>query len=164
MTKEEYIKRIYASRNEKGWATRATLDLIEAALREYPHAPDLWCLRGNMIQLGDESWDDYALDAAQDSYRRALEESPDYAEAYESLGWFFDAVEDNPSEAEPFFRRALEMEAVPGAFAGLARVLAELGRKPEAISLLSPKNCPYADDSDVKEMLTEIEEGMWDSD
>ena len=159
MTKKEYLDKIEATRNSKGHTTRATLDLIEHALQEYPHEPDLWCLRGDMIQLNDEPDEALPLASAMESYRRAIIEDPTCAEAYESLGYYIDVIDDDPKEAEPWFRKALELNPSVDSFVGLARVLTELGRKSEAMDLLSPANCPVYKNAKVQEVLAEIRKG-----
>ncbi len=80
----------------------------------------------------------------------------------QSLGYFFDAVDERLDEAERMFRKALEFGAGAGSWAGLARVLAELGRREEALELLAHHRCPHANPRDVVDVRGEIEDGRWD--
>jgi Tfp pilus assembly protein PilF len=50
------------------------------------------------------------LKEALPSYHRAIEVAPDYAESYESIGYFLDAVEDNPEEAKYYFEEAAKRQ------------------------------------------------------
>jgi tetratricopeptide (TPR) repeat protein len=140
------------------------LEQVEHALAEHPSSAALWNVRGDFIQLSDDppaELDRWPLDQALASYQRAAEVAPNDPEAFESIGYFYDAVEDRPSDAEAPFRRALELGAGDVAAAGLARVLAELGRKDEALAFLAVARAADPDSDDLEEIEGEIRSGMW---
>lgn len=160
MNESDYINRLEALFPEQGDASVETLDFAEQAVAAFPHCARLWCLRGNLIQLASLEAN-YETGDALRSYERALAADPDCAEAYESIGYFYDALMDDPRSAEPAFRKAISLRAGADSYRGLARVLAELNRRDEALMLLAPENCPYQDEVRVKEIKEEIESGMW---
>lgn len=94
--------------------------------------------------------------------RKATELCPDSCEAWESLGFALDNVENDATGAEAAFRRAISLGGGEWSFAGLARVLAEAGRREEALRLLSESECPYHSHEEVVLMRTEIKAGSWD--
>lgn len=98
-------------------------DLLEA---EGPSVP-LLILRGQLIQLLPDD-DPEALEEAFACYQEAVELDPSSAEAHEELAHFLDDVADQPADAEPFFRRAIELGAGESAREGLRDVLSQLGR------------------------------------
>jgi tetratricopeptide (TPR) repeat protein len=158
MIEEEYIKAIKASGCEEAGATIEQLRLADEAVKAYPHSARLWCLRGQLIQVGPENGP-HDLSDALDSLLHSIKEDNEYAEGYEEVAYFYDAVEDNPALAESYFRRAIELGGSVQAYVGLARVLAELGRAQEVVPLL--QNSPYGDNSEVVEVLREIDDGLW---
>ena len=166
-TEAEWFKAIDEQTRTIGprkWPTPIGVQLVEQALAEHPQSCRLWNRRGDLIQLLDEGSASHSLTAARDSYERARSADPNDPESYESLGYFFDAVEARIEEAERMFRRAIDLGAGAGSWAGLARVLAELGRRGEALTLLAPETCPHANVQDVVNVRDEIEDGRWDPD
>jgi tetratricopeptide (TPR) repeat protein len=136
------------------------LRLVAQALEEYPASARLWNIRGDLIQLSEGS--SYSLDDALTSYRHATELDPENPEGYESIGYFLDAIDGRIADAEPMFRKAIALGGRAPAWAGLARVLAELGRKDEALAILDPSSCTYANEPEIVNMREEIGMGMWD--
>jgi tetratricopeptide (TPR) repeat protein len=146
------------------WTTLDGLRLVEQALAEHPQSSRLWNRRGDLIQLLHEDLASYSLTDARVSYQRALAANPNDPEAYESLGYFFDAVDEQLDEAERMFRRAIQLGAGVGSWVGLARVLAEMGRRDEALTLLAADTCPHASVREVIDVRGEIKDGRWDAD
>ena len=103
------------------------LRMVEEGLRSFPRSARLWILRGDLIQLSDDDRS-YCLDDVPASYQKALECDPENGEAYESIGYFLDAVMDEPAKAEPYFRKAIALGRKESAAEGLARVLEQVGR------------------------------------
>ena len=160
MNESDYIHRLQALFPHQGDASVEALAFAEQAVAAFPHCAKLWCLRGDLIQLGTLEAN-YELEDALLSYEQALAVDPDSAEAYESIGYFYDAVMDDPQSAEPAFRKAIILGAGADSYYGFARVLAELNRTEEALRLLAPENCPFQDEAKVKEIKEEIESGTW---
>ncbi len=159
----DYIQRLKSLLSEESDVPVEVLQLAEKALVLYPNSAKFWCLRGDLIQIASLEAE-YQLEDALKSYERALEIDPSNAEAYESIGFYEDAVMSNPACAESPFRKAIELGAGIDSYYGLARVLAKLNRNTEALEVISLANCPYSDTAKIKEIKSEIEEGMWNDD
>jgi Tfp pilus assembly protein PilF len=69
------------------------------------------------------------LEEAFSCYQEALELDPASAEAHEEIGHFLDDVADEPAEAVPFFRKAIELGAGATAGEGLRASLGQLDRE-----------------------------------
>jgi tetratricopeptide (TPR) repeat protein len=110
---------------KNGGATEADVDAIDDILEAIGPSAELLVLRGQLIQLvaGDRPED---LDEALACYQEALELDPGSAEAHEEIGHFLDDVADDPAEAVPFFRKAIELGAGPTAEEGLRASLHQL--------------------------------------
>ena len=106
--------------------------------------------------MGEDS-PTYSLNDARESYERARAADSSDPETFESLDYFFDAVDEQLELAEKMFRRAIELGA--GSWAGLGRVLAQTGLREEALALLAPDTCPHAHDREVVNVRQEVNEG-----
>jgi tetratricopeptide (TPR) repeat protein len=160
LSESEYIQKIKSILPEDGEVAAEVLELMEKAVGDYPSNVKFWCWRGDLIQMASLDAN-YELEDALKSYERALEIDPLNAEAYESIGYYEDAIMDNPTSAENSFRKAVEFGAGQDSYYGLARVLAQLNRSKEALEVISPENCPYYEKERIQEIRTEIEEGVW---
>lgn len=143
---------------EQTSVTSKVLEIVEQAITACPESAELWCLRGDLIQLCDDETA-YELMGALKSYQQAAVMNPNSFEAYEEMGYYHDVIENNFDEAELAFRKAIELGAGIDSFVGLARVLAQAGKQDESLLLLS--SCPYSTDSNIKEMEGEIKSGIW---
>jgi Tfp pilus assembly protein PilF len=103
------------------------LRMVEEGLESFPKSVRLWILRGDLIQLSSDEAS-YCLEDAMTSYQKASECDPENGEPYESIGYFLDAVMDEPAKAEPYFRKAIALGRTESAADGLARVLAQIHR------------------------------------
>lgn len=104
------------------------LDEVDDMLEAEGPTVELLILRGQLLELiGDVEPE--AIDEAFACFREAVELDPESAEAHEELAHFLDDVVDDPAEAEPFFRRAIELGAGESAREGLRDVLSQLGRE-----------------------------------
>lgn len=86
-------------------ATPETIAIADQAVAAFPNSPKLWCMRGDLIQLGSED-SPHSLDDAWACYQRATEIDPQFVEAWESLGYFHYAVLDDEITAQRFFTEA----------------------------------------------------------
>jgi tetratricopeptide (TPR) repeat protein len=107
VTENDYIEEL-----KKRWPrtakTKATIEIVtfaDEAIRAFPRSPKLWCMRGNLIELGPGN-SPYSLDDALDSYKRAIEIDPQFIQAWEDTGYFYRDVLDKEDEAKPYFHEA----------------------------------------------------------
>jgi tetratricopeptide (TPR) repeat protein len=163
LTEVDYIQKLKSLLPKEGEVPVEVLELMEKAVADYPDNDELWCWRGDLIQMASLEAN-YELDDALKSYKRALEINPSNAEAYESVGCYEDAIMSNPASAESSFRKAIELGAGQDSYYGLARVLAELNRNTEALEVISLKSCPYYETVEIQKLKTEIQEGVWNDD
>ena len=99
----EKLKSLFPGKGEQ--ASSQVLALADEAVRVWPESSKLWCIRGDLIQLGDEDTPHELADALA-CYERAIEIDPKCIEAYEEIGHFYNAVMDDTERAKPFFQQA----------------------------------------------------------
>ena len=110
MEESAYIERLKSSYPaEGGDVLNEVLACADEAVRAFPQSAELWCIRGDLIQLGSED-SPYELADALASYARALAADPKCVEAYEGIGYFYDLVMDDEERAKPNFERAAELK------------------------------------------------------
>lgn len=124
-TPQEYVAAILEEVLRDERATPAALALLEDALERFPDSAAIWCLRGDVFQLGEDE-DGAAFESAEASYLKAAELDPRSPEPHESLGHLYDAIYDEPERAAKCFRKAIALGAGATAHEGLAEVLAEI--------------------------------------
>jgi len=112
----------------EGLATEGDIDAIDDILEAEGPSVELLILRGQLIQLVANGGPD-ELEEAFACYQEALELDPSSASAHEEIAHFLDDVADEPAEAIPFFRKAIELGAGESAREGLREVLSQLGRE-----------------------------------
>ena len=93
-----------------GDATLNTIALADEATRAFPRSAQLWCMRGSLIQLGGEDCP-HSLDDALASYKQATAIDPQFAEAWQEIGYFYDNVLDDEATAQQYFREAERLRA-----------------------------------------------------
>jgi tetratricopeptide (TPR) repeat protein len=108
-----------------GVASPSDIDAIDDILEAEGVSAELLILRGQLIQLVADDRPE-GLDEAFACYQEALELDPSSAEAHEDIGHFLDDFGDDPAEAVPFFRKAIELGAGPSAHEGLRCALSQL--------------------------------------
>lgn len=153
--------------SELGERYRELEPLINAAVEQHPQSSPLLCLKGAWIELCaiDQAinGEPVAALAAEslDLFRRAAEADAAAPEAWEEIGFHLDVWQNDFRGAEHAFREAIARGAGAESYAGLARVLAQTGRKAEALASIDPSTCAYALDSAVEKIAAEIREGIW---
>jgi len=105
MKESDYIERLFALWPTEGETSAEAVALVDEAVRVYPDSAKLWCMRGDLIQLGSADIS-YSLEDALACYERAISIDPNFAEGHEGIGHFYDAVMQNPSRARSAFRQA----------------------------------------------------------
>jgi hypothetical protein len=159
MTESDYMEKIKMGwpRSVQASATEA-LRLVEEGLCAFPRSARLLCMKGDLIQLSDGQ--QYELKDALRCYQQAADVAPESPEAFESIGFFLDAIESDLERAEKAFRRAVQLGGGPQTYAGLARVLSGRGYSTEELLALLD-GCPHAQTAPVQEMRSEIIKGTW---
>lgn len=114
MTEDEYISRLRAGWPRGSDASLQTIALVDEAVSAFPRSARLLVMRGNLIELGPESCP-HPLDEALHCYQRAVEIEPQFAEAWEELGHYHDAVLDDEDAARQYFERARRLRDEPAA-------------------------------------------------
>ncbi len=106
MEETAYIEKLRAMSPAQGEeASSEVLALADEAVRACPDSAKLWCLRGDLIQLGAKDIPHDLADSLA-SYERAIAIDPKCVEAYEEIGHFYDVVMGDAKRAEPFLRQA----------------------------------------------------------
>lgn len=105
VTEEDYFQQIKSSWPKKCDASLSLIALADAAIARFPDSPRLWCMRGNLIELGPADVP-YDLGEALASYQRATEIDPSFAEAWEEIGHYYEAILDDDKSAAAYFARA----------------------------------------------------------
>ncbi len=91
MKEGDYIQRLRTLWPREGDASLKAISMADAAVAAFPRSALLWCMRGDLIQLGPVDCP-YGLDEALTSYRRAVEIDPRCAEAWEEISHHYDTV------------------------------------------------------------------------
>jgi hypothetical protein len=99
------------------------VDLLEGALELYPESATLYCILGDLIQLGLRT--NVCKGIARECYLKAIKLDPLCTEAYESLGYLSFTMEVD--DAGAWFGKAIDVGAGTSALVGLAKVRAEGG-------------------------------------
>lgn len=160
MPEEHFIHLIRTMRSTSRETPRSVFAVLDSAFSAHSCSQELWCIRGDCIQLGGDD-SPFELREALSAYERALELDPGYTRAHESLGYYFDVVELDLARAEAAFLTAVQRGGGPRSYAGLGRVLAERGRsRAEVIALL--EGCPFRDSPLIAESLAEAKQGEWE--
>ena len=105
MTEDDCISELRASWPREGDASVAVVTLVDEAVRAFPHSARLWVMRGDLIQLGSESCP-HPLEEALRSFQRAVEIDPQFAEAWDELGHYYDAMLGDEKTAAVHFEKA----------------------------------------------------------
>jgi hypothetical protein len=105
VSEEDYIAAIQDAWPKEGEAPLTMIALADEATARFPDSPRLWCMRGNLIELGPED-SPHDLSDALASYERAVRIEPAFAEGWEEIAHFHDAVLDDETSAKRFFERA----------------------------------------------------------
>ena len=107
MTEDDYISELRSRwpREHTDDVTLETISLAGEAVRAFPLSVRLLVMRGNLIELGPEN-SPHSLDDALACYQKAIEIDPQFAEAWEDIGYFQHTVLDDETAAQPYFHEA----------------------------------------------------------
>ena len=160
MSETDFIHAIREEWPHDGRVTDSLLNRTVEATRRYPESPQLWRLRGDLLCIAGSDRDPSSLGPLQ-CYEMAVALAPHFPETHQAIGEYYDNCLGDLCAAERAFRMALDRGGSSGTFAGLARVLAERGKKAEALGLLVDDRCPRSDTA-VESVREQIERGQWD--
>ena len=105
MTEDDYISQLRAGWPKDSDASLAVIALADEAVRAFPQSARLWLMRGDLIQIGPKSCP-HPLEEALRSYQRAIEIDPQFADAWDEIGHYHDAVLADETGAQRCFRKA----------------------------------------------------------
>ena len=160
MDENKLAKRLWRLMAERPATTAETVKLSQSAVEQCPWSAELWYLRG-MILDRCESLSNFTREDYRRCYERAIECDPGCADAYVELGYVLDTYYDDFAGAERAFRKAIALGSRgDDVYVGLARVLAQQGRRRSALRLLHRVASRKLSDR-IASMIHEIEEGIW---
>lgn len=108
MSEKDYISELRARWPKDSDASLDIIALADEAVQLFPNSATLWTMRGNLIELGPESCP-HPLEDSLASYQNAVRIDPEFAEAWNEIGHYYDAVLDDPQTASQYFDRANEI-------------------------------------------------------
>jgi hypothetical protein len=91
-------------------STVKSINLADEAVRTFPGSAKLWVMRGDLIQLVESC--PYPLEEALRSYQRAVEVDPQFAEAWEEIGHYYDVILSDEVEGQKYFCEAERLREV----------------------------------------------------
>lgn len=107
-TEREYINQIWELYPRDRETSPKTINLVDKALKEFPNSPELWVLRGCLIQLSGADCR-YDLNDALNSFKKAVEIDSTFDDAWKEIGHFYDAVEPNRRLSLEAFKKAKDL-------------------------------------------------------
>lgn len=107
-TEQDYIDKIWELYPRKSTTPLSTIKLVDRAVRKYPNSPELWVLRGCLIQLADENCP-HSLEDAINSFKKAVEVDPSFDDAWKEIGHFYDAIDPNRKLSLEAFKKAKDL-------------------------------------------------------
>jgi hypothetical protein len=84
-TEQEYVRQIRAQIRTHGRVMPENFDLLNIAFINYLNSPALWCLRGDMIQLSDDT-SMFSLDIELGGGESAMEGLKNVLEQFQQEG------------------------------------------------------------------------------
>ncbi|MBX3382940.1 MAG: hypothetical protein KF864_05465 [Phycisphaeraceae bacterium] len=160
MTEDEFIEAIWDQWPRGKRCPFRLLEFARQAVSAHPDSGQLKCMLADLLIMAKPTGSTANNDEILALYHEATRLDPQNPEAFESLAWFLDC-HDLLDEAERAFRNSISLGAGVGAYIGLARVLAQMGKKAEAIELLET-NYATGLDPEVEKAKTELLSGEWD--
>lgn len=157
---DEYIHHILENRRSEDETSLSSFELIENALSHFPNSAKLHCIKGDSIQLGSEKCP-FDLSEALACYEKAIVIDKECAEAYESIGYYYDVINEDLEKSEAAFRKSIDIEEREDSYVGLARVLAQRGIE-QKIIIEMLNSTPFRKRKKIQEIKSEIEKGRWD--
>jgi tetratricopeptide (TPR) repeat protein len=108
MTEDDYILRLKTLWPRESDASPEAISCADEAVNSFPSSARLWNIRGCIIQLGSENCP-HTLEEALRSLRRAVELDPQFADAWEDIGHYYDLVLDDEEAAHEFLDKAQKL-------------------------------------------------------
>ncbi len=111
MDEKTYIGKLLSLYSAKGEESNHALAIADEATKAFPRSAKLWCIRGDLIQLGTAETS-HELSDALASYEQAIVADSNFVEAYESIGYFYDVVMADSKRAVKFFKKAKQLKTL----------------------------------------------------
>ena len=161
VTEKQFVDQFQALWPPKPDQLPSAMRLAHRAMAAFPASPGLLCIAGDLLRM-QENVTDEDIGKSLGFYEKAIEADPNWADALEELGHVYDIHHENFDRAIPCFRKAISLGAGWTAYAGLAKSLAQSGRRLEALEELSHTKCPFTDHALIQNVRDEINAGDWD--
>src|SRR5215218_4084571 len=117
VTESEYIEELKKRWPRTGEGTKETIAFADEATRAFPRSPKLWCMRGNLVELGLGN-SPYSVEDAIASYKRAIEFDPQFIQAWEDIGYLYRNVLKEEDKAKSYLHEAERLKgyynSIPG--------------------------------------------------
>lgn len=139
----------------------SVIKFAESALLQFPSSSKLLCIAGDLQLLHDVVTEENINDSIAYN-EKAIQVDKSCAEAFESLGHIFDVHYDDYENAIGYFRKAIELGAGETAYAGLAKSLAQSGKRGKAMKELTLARCPFANHPMISKLKKDLLDGAWD--
>jgi tetratricopeptide (TPR) repeat protein len=139
---------------EEALGAQIALDFVQEHLKHHPQAAELFYLAGTLAAKT------HRIDLVEHHLLRAIELRPDYAAAYNALGYSFAERNLRLQEAHAWINRALELAPTdPAILDSKGWVLFRLGYAQEALAYLQRSYELYADE-EVAAHIYEVRYGL----
>lgn len=109
MEEQDYIDKLWELYPNDAETPLKVINLADEAIKEFRDSAELWLLRGSLIELGDEDCP-YGLEEAATCFEKAVEIDPNYIEAWEEIGHYYDVIEPNEILSRKAFKKAEELK------------------------------------------------------
>lgn len=159
MNLSSIIDLLFKRRDREKEISLETMKLVEDSILKFPNSSKLQCIKGDFIQLSSEDTPYELLDSLK-AYEQAIELDPKCAEAFESIGYYYDIIDEQFDLAREAFEKALEVEVRIDSIIGLARVRAELNEKSSDIVRFL-EDSSFKTHEKVEKLIIEINNGVY---
>ncbi len=165
---DELLERLWDALDEGGVSAEVLAEARDA-IDCFPYDADFLIIYGHLIVLAPETElnlhgiADTWASTRRNAYRRATEIDPTNAEAWCEYGVTLDCA-DQFRNAREALECSIGLSPTAEAYAGLARVLAQIGERTAAHDACDASDSLDDDSEWVKSTIAEVRAGEWDDD